>query len=85
VVVAEDLFKLTDAASMAAPTVAVKKAVLQWAGQEQAGSVQLLSFLEGNVAGWRALLHDAGAARLGGFGGPLDAMRARVRAGLLGS
>ncbi|GBF88460.1 hypothetical protein Rsub_01173 [Raphidocelis subcapitata] len=60
VVVAEDLFKLCDPV-MGPPTIAIKKAVLQWAGQEQAGSVQLLAFLEGNVTGWRDLLRDADA------------------------
>ena len=59
VVVAEDLFKLCDP-EMGPAIIAMKKAVLQWAGQEQAGSVQLLSFLEGNVSRWRELLRDAG-------------------------
>jgi hypothetical protein len=64
--VAEDLFKLCDG-EMGPAIVAMKKAVLQWAGQEQAGSVQLLSFLEGNVSRWRELLQDAGG-RVGSRG-----------------
>jgi bacterioferritin-associated ferredoxin len=33
----------------------VKRAVLTWAGNEQAGSVQLLSFLEANSQHWKRL------------------------------
>ncbi len=72
-VVAEDLFKLCDP-EMGPPIVAIKKAVLQWAGQEQAGSVQLLAFLEGNVGRWREVLRDAGGLiRLIWLAGWLDA------------
>jgi len=77
VVVAEDLFKLCDPV-MGPAIVAIKKAVLQWAGQEQAGSVQLLAFLEGNVSGWRELVVDAGGCGWWSEGclGPRDWQRA---------
>jgi hypothetical protein len=42
-------------AAVAAGILAVKRAVLTWAGNEQAGSVQLLSFLEANSQHWRRL------------------------------
>jgi hypothetical protein len=42
-------------AAAAAGILAVKRAVLTWAGNEQAGSVQLLSFLETNSQHWRRL------------------------------
>lgn len=41
----------------------MKRAVLQWAGQEQAGSVQLLPFLESNCRSWSNLAAAAGEAR----------------------
>jgi hypothetical protein len=40
----------------------MKRAVLQWAGQEQAGSVQLLPFLESNCRSWKSLAAAAGEA-----------------------
>jgi hypothetical protein len=50
-VVAEDLLALCQA-EMGPSIVAVKKAILAWAGQEQAGSVQLLSFLVKGTSRW---------------------------------
>jgi hypothetical protein len=38
----------------------MKRAVLQWAGQEQAGSVQLMPFLESNCRSWTKLAAAAG-------------------------
>lgn len=43
------------AAAATAGILAVKRAVLQWAGHEQAGSVQLMQFLEANTTNWRHL------------------------------
>lgn len=46
--------------SGAAGILAVKRAVLAWAGNEQAGSVQLLQFLEANTSSWRQLTPPQG-------------------------
>ncbi|WIA17272.1 hypothetical protein OEZ85_014143 [Tetradesmus obliquus] len=54
VVVAEDLFQLCEV-EMSPGILAVKRAVLVWAGNEQAGSVQLMQFLEANTHNWRRL------------------------------
>lgn len=39
----------------AAGVLAVKRAVLAWAGQEQAGSVQLLPFISDNTKTWQRI------------------------------
>jgi hypothetical protein len=44
--------------------LSMKRAVLQWAGQEQAGSVQLLPFLESNCRSWSNLAAAAGVPGL---------------------
>jgi len=53
----------------------MKRAVLQWAGQEQAGSVQLMPFLEANCRTWTKLEAAAGA------GGAVDDDRGEVKTG----
>ncbi|KAF8065916.1 RBM39 [Scenedesmus sp. PABB004] len=80
VVVAEDLFQLCEL-EMSPGILAVKRAVLAWAGNEQAGSVQLLQFLEANTASWRQLTLPPDA---GGPGRPMPhVLRAIARAATL--
>jgi len=47
--------QLTRLAAVAAGVVAVKRAVLAWAGQEQAGSVQLLPFISAHTQTWQRI------------------------------
>ena len=53
----------------AAGLLCMKRAVLQWAGPEQAGSVQLLPFLESNCKAWTNLAAAAGEQGGGVEGG----------------
>ena len=62
VVVAEDMFELCES-EMSAGVVVMKKAVLAWAGQEQAGSVQLMPFLANNMETWRELVPEEGSGK----------------------
>eukprot|EP00879_Flechtneria_rotunda_P029071 GHRR01031333.1.p1 GENE.GHRR01031333.1~~GHRR01031333.1.p1 ORF type:complete len:522 (+),score=163.88 GHRR01031333.1:1128-2693(+) len=61
IVVAEDMFQQCDP-DMSPGVLVVKRAVLSWAGQEQAGSVQLLDFLAANTHSWKRLAATAGIA-----------------------
>eukprot|EP00775_Hariotina_reticulata_P013360 gene13360-13488_t len=63
VVVAEDLFALCDQ-ELSTGVLAVKRAVLAWAGQDQAGSVQLLPFIRDNTKTWQRI--QTGPRRLAG-------------------
>ncbi|KAG1660040.1 hypothetical protein FOA52_010025 [Chlamydomonas sp. UWO 241] len=70
-VVAQDLFDLC-APELQPATVAVKKAILRWAGADQAGAVQLIRFLATNTSAWQHIpvkppSGDDGEIRFGGF------------------
>jgi hypothetical protein len=58
VVVAEDLFELCEPSDMGPGILTMKRAVISWAGQDQAGSVQLLPFLANNLVGWQELVGE---------------------------
>eukprot|EP00798_Chlamydomonas_sp_ICE-L_P022487 gene22487-29613_t len=53
-VVAQDMFDLC-APELQPATVALKKAILKWAGTDQAGAVQLIRFLSTNTDEWAAI------------------------------
>ncbi|MEW5298614.1 MAG: hypothetical protein WDW36_001714 [Sanguina aurantia] len=53
-VVAEDLFNLCNIEFQPA-SLAVKRAILKWAGSDQAGAVQLVKFLADNSGAWQQL------------------------------
>uniref|UniRef100_A0A7S3VIH0 Amidase domain-containing protein n=1 Tax=Dunaliella tertiolecta TaxID=3047 RepID=A0A7S3VIH0_DUNTE len=57
-VVAQDLFDMC-APEFQPATLALKKAILKWAGSDQAGAVQLVRFLSSNVQGWQSLVPSA--------------------------
>ncbi|GAX80630.1 hypothetical protein CEUSTIGMA_g8065.t1 [Chlamydomonas eustigma] len=73
-VVAQDLFDLC-APELQPATVALKKAILKWAGADQAGAVQLVRYLSTNTGAWQAIkvpepssTEEGGQPiRLGGF------------------
>ncbi|KXZ54409.1 hypothetical protein GPECTOR_5g64 [Gonium pectorale] len=65
-VVAEDLFSCC-AVEYRPAALAVKRAILKWAGSEQAGGVQLCKFLAEQTGGWQAVQLDAQLADIGGL------------------
>ncbi|GIL68160.1 hypothetical protein Vafri_21440, partial [Volvox africanus] len=65
-VVAEDLFALC-AVEYQPAVLAAKRAILKWAGSEQAGAVQLCEFLAENTPGWKSLAPDDLMADIGGL------------------
>ncbi|GLC45676.1 hypothetical protein PLESTB_001317700 [Pleodorina starrii] len=65
-VVAEDLFGCC-AVEYQPAGLAIKRAILKWAGSEQAGAVQLCSFLADNTPGWQSLTPDELLADIGGL------------------
>ncbi|GIM05847.1 hypothetical protein Vretimale_10263 [Volvox reticuliferus] len=65
-VVAEDLFAIC-AVEYQPAVLAAKRAILKWAGSEQAGAVQLCDFLAENTPGWESLTPDELMADIGGL------------------
>lgn len=66
-VVAQDLFDMC-APELQPAVLAVKKAILKWAGSDQAGAVQLLRFLSNHVTSWSVL--SPGKELAAGFESP---------------
>ncbi|KAG2422871.1 hypothetical protein HXX76_015702 [Chlamydomonas incerta] len=77
-VVAEDLFSAC-AVEYQPAGLAIKRAILKWAGSEQAGAVQLCRFLSENSAGWQSLQPDALLADIGGLPPGLAAWASAAR------
>ncbi|KAG2452889.1 hypothetical protein HYH02_002233 [Chlamydomonas schloesseri] len=77
-VVAEDLFAAC-AVEYQPAGLAIKRAILKWAGSEQAGAVQLCRFLAENSAGWQSLQPDALLADIGGLPPGLAAWASAAR------
>ncbi|GLI62609.1 hypothetical protein VaNZ11_005152, partial [Volvox africanus] len=65
-VVAEDLFALC-AVEYQPAVLAAKRAILKWAGSEQAGAVQLCEFLAENTPGWKSITPDDLMTDIGGL------------------
>jgi hypothetical protein len=72
---------------VAAGVLALKRAVLAWAGQEQAGSVQLLPFITANTQTWQRIqtgAHLAGVWAVRGLGSSKGVARCSATAKLAG-
>ncbi|KAG2489697.1 hypothetical protein HYH03_011806 [Edaphochlamys debaryana] len=77
-VVAEDLFAAC-AVEYQPAALAVKRAILKWAGSEQAGAVQLCRFLADNSGGWSGIEPDPLLADIGGLPPGLTAWTTAAR------